>query len=182
MKLKQKKSKKPLLITVGVVALLVIGACIYIFGFNGSIFGWQFRKESTTNLNPPSKEESQAGQQTKEASVEAAQGKPSTGDDTPTSDSGMLSVEFSAVNQNQGTLQVRLMIQEVLADGTCTLTLTQDSHAVTKEAALYPTANISTCQGFDIPVSELSAGMWNIAIDIASGSKKGQATTTIQIN
>lgn len=184
MKIKQKNTKK-LYIALAVVAVIITGLSYYVFTLNGNLFGWKFRSDETSSINmdPPTKEQVKAGEDTKQETVESDQGKPGTGDDTPTPDpSGALTVGFSAVNQNDGKLQVRIMIDEVLSSGECTLTLTNGNKTVTKTAAVYPTASITTCQGFDVPVSELSNGAWNVTIAVTSGDRNGQSTTSIQVN
>lgn len=184
MKITQKKNKKLYIIIVGIIVLLA-GLSYYVFALNGNLFGWQFHKDdaSSVNMDPPTTEQVKAGQDAKKETVEENQGKPGTGDDTPTpSPSGALTVGFSAINQNDGKLQIRTMIEEILSSGQCNLTLTDGSKNVTKSAAVYPTASISTCQGFDIPVSELSNGTWNITVNVTSGDRSGQATTSFQVN
>lgn len=184
MNITQKKNKKLYLIIAAIFVLLA-GFSYYVFALNGNLFGWQFRKDETSsvNMDPPTDDQVKAGQNAKEETVEEDQGKPGTGDGTPTPNlSGALTVGFSAVNQNDSKLQVRVMIEEVLSSGQCNLTLTDSSKTVTKSAAVYPTASISTCQGFDIPVSELSNGTWNITVNVISGGRNGQATTSFQVN
>lgn len=183
MKITQKSNKK-IFIILGVLIVLIGGLSYYVFALNGNLFGWQFRKEnSSINMDPPTEEQIKAGEQAKQETVEDDQGKPGAGDDTPTPDtSGPLDVGFSAVNQNGDVLQVRIMVQEVLSSGECTLTLTNGAKTVTKTAAVYPTASISTCKGFDVPVSELSSGAWNLTVDVVSNDRNGKTATGIQIN
>lgn len=184
MHLKQKKSKKTLFVLSASV-IIITAALLYIFAFNGAIFGWQFRSDTPSNVNlaPPTDEERDAGQQIKEDAVnQNPQGKPTTEENSAPNATGTLQVGFSAVNQNEGKLQIRIMIQEVLPSGSCTATFSQDSKIVTKTAAVYPTASISTCQGFDIATSELGTGTWKVTVEVTSGSRKGQVTTDRQIN
>jgi len=184
MKITQKKNKK-LYIIIGAIVVLLAGLSYYVFALNGNLFGWQFRKDenSSVNMDPPTNEQVKAGQDAKEETVEEDQGKPGTGSDTPTPDpSGALTVGFSAVNQNDGKLQIRVMIEDVLSSGQCNLALTDGNKNVTKSAAVYASASVSTCQGFDVPVSELSNGTWNITVNITSGDRTGQATTSFQVN
>ncbi|MDX2776415.1 hypothetical protein PV379_03550 [Streptomyces caniscabiei] len=183
MQFKQKKSKKILLtvIPLGIIAV----AAVYIFVFNGSLFGWQLRQEDPSNINlgPPTEEEANTGTKIKEKSIEQNQGKPTVGDNTPPAgQTDTISVGFSAINQNEGMLQIRVMIQEVLSEGTCVLTLSQNGKSVTKTADVYPTASISTCRGFDVATSELNSGSWDITVEVTSGERKGHAATNTQIN
>jgi len=177
-KLNTQKSKRKKVLSILVLCIIAGVILYYIFVMNGSLFGWQFRKEApseTANLNTPTDEEIQAGEATKQQAIENE-----SSDDRQTSSS--LTVGFTALNQNEDSLQIRTVIQEVVANGICTLTLTKDSQTVTKTAPTYPTASVSTCQGFDVPVSELSSGTWNVKIEVSADGKTGQATTTTQIN
>lgn len=184
MKLKQKSSKKVLIISVSVVALLLIGLSYYVFAMNGSLFGWKFRSDTTSdsiNLEPPTKEQQQAGSEIKQENIDT--NKPGTGSEVPEtpSDATKLSVNFTSVNQNGDTLRARAQISPLISSGTCTLTLTKDSASITKTASVYPTATVTTCQGFDIPTSELSPGMWTLDLDVTSEGKTGHAATSIQV-
>lgn len=183
MKLIQKRSKKSLVIIFIAAALLITaGLSYYVFALNGSLFGWQYRQDTPSpsqenvNLDPPTDEEKQTGTSTKEQAIEKAN-TPSNGDNN-----APLPVNITATNQNEDILQIRSMIDTLIPNGSCTLTLTKDSQTVTKTAQTYPTASISTCQGFDVPTSELSAGTWNVKIEVNAEGKRGQATTTVQIN
>lgn len=186
MKIKQKSSKKVLIISLSAIALVLIGLSYYVFAMNGSLFGWKFRADTTSNnsinLEPATAEQQQAGNDAKQETIDD-EGKPGTGSDTPTepSDPSELAVSFTAVNQNGSTLQARAQISPLIANGTCTLKLTKDGTTVTKTAAVSPTATISTCQGFDISTSELSPGMWALDLDVTSEGKTGHAATSIQV-
>lgn len=179
-----KKHNTKIYIILGFV-LLAAGILCYAFILNGSIFGWQFYPNSPTsiNLQPPTSTEKETGQQIKKDSVEYNQGKP-TNNDSPssTSPSNAIVVGFSAINQNDTTLQVRTIIQEVLSTGSCDITFQKSDQIVTKTAPVYPNASISTCQGFDIPIEELSPGTWEVTVKITSSNRSGSIATTTQIN
>ena len=184
MKITQKKNKK-LIIAIAIIAILLAGLSYYVFALNGSLFGWQFHKEeaSSINMDPPTDEQVKTGQDAKAQTIEEDQGKPGVGNDTSTPNpSDTITIGFSAINQNDGKLQIRTMIQEVLSTGQCNLTLTDGDKTVSKSATVYPNASISTCQGFDVPVSELSSSTWSITINVTSGDRSGQATTSFQVN
>lgn len=83
-------------------------------------------------------------------------------------------ISYSAVNQDH--LSIRLTINQFLTSGTCNLTMTSGSSTVTKSAEVIGNASTATCQGFDIPLSELPSDNWNISIKITSGDKTGTIT------
>ena len=73
---------------------------------------------------------------------------------------------------NGGILVIRVNIDQYLDSGTCRLSLgggTEYSDVVN----VVSSASTSTCEGFDIPVSELASGTYKITIDLNSGDKKG---------
>lgn len=184
MKITQKASKKVVLIILAIFVITGSGLAYYVFGLNGSLFGWKFRQEvtpSTIDLAPPTQEQQQAGQDVKQSSIDKDKGKPNQDSDTPQVDEGTLNVAFTSVHQNDATLQARVQIDPLISDGSCTLTLTKDGDTITKTAAVHAMASISTCQGFDVPVSELSSGTWNLTLSVTSGSASGSASTSTQI-
>lgn len=184
MKITQKASKKVILITLAVILIIGGGLAYYVFGLNGSLFGWKYRQDVTSNnvdLSPPTQEQQQAGQDAKQSAVDKDQGKPSQNSDSPQVEEGTLNIAFTSVWQNEAALQVRVQIDPLVSNGSCTLTLTKDGSTITKTAAVYAMASISTCQGFDVPISELSSGVWNLTVSVTSDSASGSASTSTQI-
>lgn len=181
MKILRKPSKKPLVLGgIGVAALLVASLSYYVFAMNGSLFGWQLRPETSqdgsgdnnVNMEPATDEQKQAGQDTKQQTVEEAE--------KPEREPTTLSVSITSATQSGATLRVRTMIQQVVS-GTCTLTLKMGSETVTKTAETFPNASATTCKGFDVPVAELSAGIWDATVSVTAGKATGAATTTVNV-
>ena len=77
---------------------------------------------------------------------------------------------------SNGKLILRVNINQYLSTGICNLTLTSGSNTIIKTANIVAVASTSTCEGFDVPVSELSSGAWQISINIQSGDKTGTIT------
>lgn len=186
MKLRQ-KSKKPFIIgSIAASVLVVAGMSYYVFALNGSVFGWHFKGtstpasqtnapgSSTINMDAPTSEEKQSSASIKEQTVENAKNSDTS---SPTS----LTVSFTSAAQTGDTLRVRAKIDQLISTGTCTLTLTKDTKTVTKTASVYASASITTCQGFDIPISELSAGAWSVKLTVANSTASGEASTTATI-
>lgn len=186
MKIIQKPSKKPLILGGAAIALLlVVGLSYYVVAMNGNLFGWQLRPETPqqddsdnkksddVNMEQATDAQRQDGQDTKQQVVEEAE-KPET------SQPSTLTVSFTSAAQSGNTLRVRAMIQQVVT-GTCTLTLKKGSETVTKTASTYPNASVTTCKGFDVPVSELSSGKWDATLSVTAGKATGAATTTVTI-
>lgn len=84
------------------------------------------------------------------------------------------SITHSSVSE--GKLILRFNFDQLLSEaGTCRLVLT---HVKTSKQVIYsaPTFNnpsSSTCQGFDLSVTELSSGEWSLQAFVQSGSKQG---------
>lgn len=184
MKITQKASKKVILVTIISILIVVSGLAYYVFGLNGSLFGWKFHQDTASNtidLAPPTQEQQKAGQDAKQSAIDEDQGKPNQDSDSPKVDEDTLKISFTSVYQNDTTLQARVQIDPLVSKGSCTLTLVKDGSMITKTAAVYAMASISTCQGFDVPVSELSVGTWNLTISVTSSSASGSASTSTQI-
>lgn len=190
---KNRFNKKIVYLAVGIILLLAVGSTIYVYSLHGNILGWSADSSSSPsypNNNPPTKDQSQAGTSQKEDIVNqdrAAQGKPPIpGTDSSTTpsqtNSATLGVTITAANQNGSTVNIRSLVETVTSDGTCTLTLTKDGTTVTRTAGIQPLANASTCKGFDIPVSSLGKGAWNIQLSVTSGSKTGAASSSVVVN
>lgn len=169
----KKSSKKPLL---AALLLFVIVCVAGVFFYMNSA-----RDKSSVNLSNPTSEQINAGNEQKKKSIEgtdpssAAKNDP---DDTrpDANDQANLSVTITAANQNSGVLQIRTLINAISNDGSCTLTLTQGDKTITKQASTQAQATTSTCEGFDVPVSDLSPGSYNIKVSVVIDSLAGSAT------
>lgn len=136
------------------------------------------------DYNPPTDDQKQAGQDIKSNSVNSS-GKPpapgTDGDTQPHLGGNTIQVTITAANQDDGVFRVRTLIEPMVGSGACTLTLTKGSTVVTKTSDIQALANSSTCKGFDIPTSELSAGAWHIQLTVSSGGKTDTASKDITI-
>lgn len=103
----------------------------------------------------------------------------------PTDQSGSskatVSVLLSSANQNDGILQVRIMIGALISEGTCSLTLSRNGAIVTRSAGVQALSNSSTCKGFDIPVTELSSGSWTAEIKFENSNLLGTTTSQVKV-
>lgn len=79
-------------------------------------------------------------------------------------------------------LAVRALI-EGTTSGTCTLELSQNgSIGLSKQAAISQQNNIFTCNGFDIPQSDLpGVGEWTAKITVNNGTNMVNATQNIMV-
>lgn len=180
MKIEKNKHKKWLYI---VTVILILGAG------SAAVFGYTHRQQpATVTNNEPSldpnrnkvdlgsatTDQQQAGKDIKKETVDSNnQPTPSPGANIP--------VIISAASQNGSTLQVRSLIQSVISDGTCSLELSHNGQKVTKSSGVQAMSSSSTCQGFDIPTSELSPGTWTIQLMISAKEGAGAATRSVDI-
>lgn len=183
MKISHPRSKKNLIIyiSLGVVVLLVVAAFLYVYKFDGNLFGWTTKsntQDTTTDKQVESTDEQkEAGDNTTEGgSDKPPSPAPQTGSDKKT-----VEVLITAANQNSGVLQVRALISTVVNTGNCTLTLTKSGQTVTKTADTQALSSTSTCKGFDIPVSELSSGSWQLNLIYENDSLKGTASKIVTV-
>lgn len=80
-----------------------------------------------------------------------------------------------------GTLTIRTTINQSLTSGSCRLTLTNGQKTVTRNVNITPNPSSSTCEGFDVPTSELGSGSWDINITISSGDRTGSLKGGVNI-
>lgn len=179
-------TKKPTraLVIEAVFLTLIICSLTYIYIFNGPIFDWKARQDSIQENNsidfgPATKEQIDAGNQVKSSSSSDTPTEPTI---IPGSDKKSVQVSITAANQNDSTLQIRTLIGAVENTGLCTITLTSEGKTtVIKTAIAQALARTSTCQGFDIPVSEISIGTWHVLVEYNSDTLTGSATQDIVI-
>lgn len=91
------------------------------------------------------------------------------------------SLTITAANQNGSRLQIRTLIDQIWSQGECRLTLTKDGASVSRSAAVQALPDGATCAGFDIPVSELAPGDWQLSVTAIDNEKNITATQTITI-
>lgn len=184
---KKSLTRKKILITasaITLIAVIIIGSAA---ALKWGPFAEKTEKDGTTNLDKPTKEQKDAGNSAKDQTVNNTDESTTTpGSDPstiPAPGSGdnktTVSAEITAANQNGELLQVRTLIQLVTSNGTCILSLKRsDGKTYSKQASVQALSSATTCTGFDIPVSELGSGAWNLTVSfendgyIASASKQ----------
>lgn len=184
----KRRFPKKAIIAIGSVLLLILIALAYVYAFNGSLFGWKSAQNSpsTVNYGPATTDQKQNGTTIKSNSASSSStsgsDQPAAPTPIPGSTQKSVAVTITSANQNGSTLQIRALIAAVEDSGTCTLTLSQSGQqTVTKTAATQALASSSTCQGFDIPTSDLTTGVWHATITYNSSALTGAATKDITI-
>lgn len=174
----QSNNKRKIIITAAIViclAALAFGIYWYLQHHNNN----QQADVNKVNLNPPTKEEQQAGTSAKQQAVDRDQATKNSGSSsTSTPSDSSLSVDITASNKTSSLMQIRVQINSIVNSGTCDITLTNGTSSVHHSAAVSPLASTSTCKGFDIPLSELSSGKWNYTVTVKDTSSNQTGTTS----
>lgn len=176
---KIKKDKKNMLIATGIIVFLLICAAVFFFWYNATRSSSQTKNEdsSTENIdyNTPSDEQVEAGQNAKDKSIEE--------DKESQQNQGLqksISVSLNAT-QNDSQIIVDTLIQDVLNNGICTLTVSSGSQQITKTAEVFANPSSSSCQGFSLQKNELPIGNWTIKLTVSSSNQSGTASITLGV-
>lgn len=131
-------------------------------------------KNQELNLKPATEDQKNTGNQIKSNNSSDTPPKPV---DIPNSDKKSVQMNITAINQTDSLLQTRVLINVVDSNGQCKITITNSSNIIIEETVeVQSQASISTCKGFDIPMSKLSKGLWNIKIDYTSDNYASSVT------
>ena len=78
-------------------------------------------------------------------------------------------------------LLIRVNIDQYLDSGSCELSLLQGGVVYSDVANVVNSASTATCEGFNVPISSLSAGDYQIVVKINSNSKTGVIEGEVEI-
>jgi hypothetical protein len=183
MRIKPSHKKRRLLIGV-LCLLLIVGGGLSAYAFTKTAkkhtdTASSSKKVNTVDYGPPTKEQVDAGDST----VDPEQ---STTDRPlpPTPQPGgksIVEVAISSTHQAESTFQVSTLISHLVNSGTCTLVLAKGTTTITKTAGVQPLASTSTCKGFSIPTSELSAGKWTASLTFENDTLTGSTEQTVEV-
>jgi hypothetical protein len=134
--------------------------------------------------SPATKDQIEAGQTIKDTSIKNGG---QTGSDRPPAPSSQadgkdkVEVMITAANQTDTQLQVRTMISTVTTTGSCTLVLSQGDTRITRDANVQAASSTTTCMGFDIPISELGSGSWNLTVNFENDTLIGTSSRSVSL-
>ena len=82
-------------------------------------------------------------------------------------------ITYAAVSGTN--ILIRVNIDQYLSSGSCELRLVKegDVNAYSDTANIISSATTATCEGFNVPLSSVSSGNYNIYINLTSGDKTG---------
>jgi hypothetical protein len=179
-------SKRTLTVSGVLAVLLFICSLTYVYKFDGHLFGWSAKKDSTSSIDytKPTQEQKSNGQSAKESFVEKYYPNDSSTLETDTDNSAKtknIGFIISSIAQTTDQVQIRTIIQ-TLSGGICTLTMTKAGQAsLTRTVDVQNLGSYSTCKGFDLPTSDLSLGIWNVNLVFKNDSESGQANQEVEI-
>lgn len=186
MKIKQENmsGKKKLAIAAGIIVIIlaIIAAVIFLMPTNDTKNNnnpQSSTQSGNSSSNTPSPE-SPITEQT-EPKEDSAINKSTPSTPQSNNSKSAVTVGITAANQNDATVQIRTIIYTPTNTGSCTLTLTKGSTKITKTASVQALPSSTTCKGFDIPISELSAGKWQIMLHFENTELTGDATGSITV-
>ena len=178
---KKKMSKKVIIITLVVVTLAVASA--------GAYFLFSPNDEKDTIKDSQSKETNSSTSTTEDqdtTSTNATEHEaekditPSyEGENTNTSQTLTGVINYAGVAND--ILMIRTTINQALSSGTCRLALSNGSATVTRDSNIALNPSSSTCEGFDVPISELGSGNWTITITVTSDNRSGELKGNVTI-
>ena len=185
MRVQKKTSKKGLIITLSVIIVLATGAGAYaLLSQNSS------SSESTAsddNQSNSVEDSSVSGESASADTNSSSTTHESEKDIQPSyeGENANNSVSLTGVINYKsvvdGNLLLRTTINQTLASGTCDLTLSNGQKTVTRSSGIVQNPSSSSCEGFNIPTSELGSGTWNIEIKLTGEDKTGTLTDSVTI-
>lgn len=103
---------------------------------------------------------------------------------TPTSPSSpqYVAMSITALEQTSSELQIRTQINTITSDGSCNLLLTNGTQNVTQTAGVQALATVSTCKGFNVPLSSLSTGNWTAKVSFSNTTLSGSTAQQVTIH
>lgn len=131
--------------------------------------------EVISSDNSPDNTTSSSSQTSSTPEEEKANSPQYEGEDPNESASLSGAITYSAVSGD--ILTIRTNIDQVVS-GTCTATLSSGGRVVTKASSIMQDPSSSSCEGFDIPVSELGSGTWKVEIKAQDTTNRSVILTT----
>lgn len=179
----KKTDKKPIIIAAAVAAL-IIGATAYYFAVNAP------KETNLTGLDQINKTQTSEQQSLEptdqhlngsDATVEAEKDYPKQYEGSNINSSANLTGVISDKSVTGDMLILRTTINQFLSSGSCELTLANGTKTISRSSGIIQNPSSSSCEGFDIPVTELGSGTWNVEIKVTSGDRTGLLKDSVNI-
>lgn len=176
MKTKNKKRFPFKKLIVPAIAVILIAGGVYVYASSNNSSGNTPKDTETTQPAPVNDPVPEGEVPTNATNKENLGNEPETNTDGPL-------VTITAASINGSMLQVRALIQGVVTDGTCDLSVTQNGVEILKKSAgVQAGPSTSTCQGFDVDISDIPNGDTSLVVTYNhSDTVSTSQTQTIQI-
>lgn len=190
MKIKTKKSyKKPLIVTLSILTVLVGGGFVYAYmakvgPFNLDDTGNSTLEEEKTTGATIKKNSLEQFVESENQAEKGGSGSDPLPSPTPSNEGGKAAVgmEITALNQQGSILNIRTLIQTVSTTGTCLLRIQSSDGSVYRASAdVQALPSSTTCKGFDVPQSDLPAGKLNVTVSFENNILQGSDTKEVTI-
>lgn len=188
MRIPTNKSNKKIFAIISVFLILLLATSVAAYYFKVGPFSQNINE--SVNLDPATDDQKNTGNNIKQHSLEQINsGKDNTGSDpSPApqpvegSDKKSVGMEISAANQNDSTLQIRTFIQTITSTGKCDLLMKNAQNMTyTANVDVQALSSTSTCKGFDVPVDQLSPGIWTVTINFSNDTLTASTSKEITI-
>ncbi|RYC74959.1 hypothetical protein [Candidatus Nanosyncoccus alces] len=179
---KRKKNKKKLYWIVTLVLFVTAGVVAYLV-WDNYFKDKSEKKEDTIEIVEGKKENDDEGKGSSNAEDEEVIEKEKIvlyeGDD-PNEKEGLTGVvTYAGVSGEY--LMIRVNIDQYLDGGSCELNLEQNGVAYSEVVSIAGGATTATCEGFNVPVSRLGVGSYQIKIKISSGERTGTINGEVNV-
>ena len=177
MKISKRKNKKYIILT---AAILITAT---------AILGFIYLKKTQTTENPTLSTErstepdntqiSKANESKNSSSDTKKEIKNIEGPDPQTSEKLSGTITYGGVVGQM--LVIRTNIDQFITEGSCNLKLSNNTAVIEKQSTLVTNPSSSTCDGFNVPLVELSNGDWDIEITVSGNNKSGTIKGKVSI-
>lgn len=188
LKNKSRKSGKYTLVVSGVFLLFAIGIPALLYFNKGGLFSDSKsgnHVEGTIDLSKPTRDQIEAGKEAKTKTVDSSSGdQEKLPSKQNPADQTTVSVTLTSSNISNQKYSVRSFIDKITSSGECTLTMSNGhtSDKIVMTSGVQPLPNGSTCRGFDVSLSNLTASnKWIVKISFSSGSMFGETNTEVTL-
>ncbi len=174
---------KPLIVSAFVLIVVALGvAYFYQSGDRTSIGPVKNNNSSDTriDLEEPTSDQINAGNNSKKQVVEN-----DLKNNAKNSMQMSTQLTITSTNASTSTLQIRVLIQDIVSDGTCSLKMTNDktNAVVAQSADVQPLPGGAACKGFDVALDQLKdSTSWNIHVDYVGDKFSGETSKDITVS
>lgn len=185
MKINKNKNKKKILLSALIILMLLVGgaaAFIITSNKNTPSTGDSLSSDKGTNSTPNTTPQHPTDATSNSVKNNTTKNN-STSSTTPSSQE--TAVVITSVADDSDKVTIRTLIQKVTSQGTCELTIKNQTNGMTYQdtANVQALPNSSTCQGFSVMKSELAGGTWLITINYrVNGVSNGTTSKEVPIS